>query len=210
MAATEQNIVLNKDVQLPPFRPLNEFIFDKTRYDWPNVGNFEKLNNRMYANLLYFQTNYFVVILGYVILATLLNAKAMAIGMVILLLICALAGSILSNDQRIIEVRHEHPYAVLGVIIVVCYGFISFLPQVITTLFAWCVPIAIVLVHSAVRLRNLNNKINQNVLEGVVRDTVMGKLFSLFQVKQASPPEASSGIRNEKDIVNALKKQNPF
>ena len=206
MASNEQNIVLNKDVQLPPFRPLNEFVLGKTRYDWPNVGNLEKMNNRMFANLLYFQTNYFAVILGYVILATFLNAKAMAIGMVIILLICGLAGSILSNDQRLIEVRHEHPYAVLAIIVCVCYGFISCLPQVITTIFAWGVPIALVLVHSAICLRNLNNKINQNILEGVVRDTVMGKLFGLFQVKEATPT-ANTGIRNEKDIVNGVKKQ---
>jgi hypothetical protein len=206
MASDEHNIVLNKDVQFPPFRPLNEFILDKTRYDWPNVGNLEKMNNRMYANLLYFQTNYFDVILGYVFLATFLNAKALTIGMVIILSIAGLAASILSDDQRLIEIRHTHPYAVLGVILAVCYGFISSLPQVIEAVMAWGVPVALVLIHSAIRLRNLNNKINQNVLEGFVRDTVMGKLFSVFKVKEAPSPTANTGIRNEKDIVNSIKK----
>uniref|UniRef100_A0AC35GVX0 PRA1 family protein n=1 Tax=Panagrolaimus sp. PS1159 TaxID=55785 RepID=A0AC35GVX0_9BILA len=204
MASDEHNIVFDKDVQLPPFRPLNEFVLDKTRYDWPNVGNLEKMNNRMYANLLYFQTNYFAVILGYVFLATFLNAKALTIGMVIILSIAGLAASILSDDQRLIEIRHTHPYAVLGVILAVCYGFISSLPQVIEAVMAWGVPVTLVLIHSAIRLRNLNNKINQNVLEGFVRDTVMGKLFSVFKVKEA--PTANTGIRNEKDIVNSIKK----
>uniref|UniRef100_A0A914QCF4 PRA1 family protein n=1 Tax=Panagrolaimus davidi TaxID=227884 RepID=A0A914QCF4_9BILA len=124
--------------------------------------------------------------------------------MVIILSIAGLAASILSDDQRLIEIRHTHPYAVLGVILAVCYGFISSLPQVIEAVMAWGVPIALVLIHSAIRLRNINNKINQNVLEGFVRDTVMAKLFSVFKVKEA--PTANTGIRNEKDIVNSIKK----
>ena len=49
------------DVKLPPLRGLNDFALDSARFQMPNINDLEKWNNRVVNNMLYYQTNYFVL-----------------------------------------------------------------------------------------------------------------------------------------------------
>lgn len=49
-------------LQLDPLRPLDDFILNSARFQLPNFADFEKWGNRVVKNLLYYQTNYFLVI----------------------------------------------------------------------------------------------------------------------------------------------------
>ena len=69
------------------------------------------------------------------------------------------------------------------VVIVVAYGFIFYLPHVIVALFSLCFPLLLVLVHASIRLRGLNNKLNQKFFEGVIRETVMAKILRILNVE---------------------------
>lgn len=44
-----------------PLRPLDEFILSGARFQLPQLDDFEKWGNRVVKNLLYYQTNYFVL-----------------------------------------------------------------------------------------------------------------------------------------------------
>ncbi len=52
------------NVELAPFRPLNDFLLGAARFQVPNVKDLEKWANRVINNLLYYQTNYFVVLIA--------------------------------------------------------------------------------------------------------------------------------------------------
>lgn len=56
------------DVQPPPLRTLDDFVLSSARFSFPDVRNLERWNNRIINNLLYYQTNYFVSFLGFLVL----------------------------------------------------------------------------------------------------------------------------------------------
>lgn len=50
-------------MELAPIRPLDDFFPGTDRFAKPEFGDLTKWNNRVISNLLYYQTNYFLVAL---------------------------------------------------------------------------------------------------------------------------------------------------
>lgn len=50
-------------MELAPFRPWDDFFPAAERYSKPEFRDLTKWNNRVISNLMYYQTNYFVVTL---------------------------------------------------------------------------------------------------------------------------------------------------
>lgn len=51
----------NDSIKLAPARPIGDFLADSKGYMLPAFNDFARLGNRITSNLLYYQTNYFVV-----------------------------------------------------------------------------------------------------------------------------------------------------
>lgn len=56
------------DLSFAPFRSLDDFILSSARFQLPSFNELEKWSNRVLANLLYYQTNYFIASIFIVIL----------------------------------------------------------------------------------------------------------------------------------------------
>ncbi|CAF4322264.1 unnamed protein product [Rotaria socialis] len=54
---------LTKEMQTAPIRPLNDFLFDAT-WNIPKFFDDDRLKNRLYGNLIYYQTNYFAFVIS--------------------------------------------------------------------------------------------------------------------------------------------------
>ena len=76
----------------------------KNVLQFPTFKDLPKWNNRIFANLLYFQSNYFAFILVAIFMTTFFYAKAVAIGLVTLMMVGFLAASIFSSDPRLLSV----------------------------------------------------------------------------------------------------------
>jgi len=177
---SEANYVWNKDIQFAPVRSLSEFLTDTTRYELPSFTDLEKLNNRIVCNLLHFQTNYFIFFfLSWLLLAG-FQAKAFALGTIIILLMVTLAMVLMSKDPNVTNFRSEHPYALLSGLLVVSYVGITYFSLVSVALITILVPILLILIHAAIRLRGLRNKLSEKILHAGIRDTVMYTLFRAF------------------------------
>ena len=48
------------DIEVAPFRPLDDFLLSSARYQVPNFRDANRCVNRIMNNLLYYQSNYFV------------------------------------------------------------------------------------------------------------------------------------------------------
>lgn len=48
-------------LQLTPLRSLKDFALESARFQLPAFNDFEKWGNRVVKNLLYYQTNYFIL-----------------------------------------------------------------------------------------------------------------------------------------------------
>lgn len=55
-------------VQPPPLRSLDDFLLCSTRFATPDVRNLDRWNNRIINNLLYYQSNYFLCVLGFLLI----------------------------------------------------------------------------------------------------------------------------------------------
>lgn len=53
-----------QNIQLATLRSLDDFILGSARFQIPNLKDVEKWGNRVVKNLLYYQTNYFLLFLG--------------------------------------------------------------------------------------------------------------------------------------------------
>ncbi|KAH9383300.1 hypothetical protein HPB48_024420 [Haemaphysalis longicornis] len=49
------------EVEAAPLRSLDDFILESARFQLPNVKDWDKWGNRVINNLLYYQSNYFVL-----------------------------------------------------------------------------------------------------------------------------------------------------
>src|SRR5277367_1005805 len=50
------------DLEFAPIRSLDDFLLESARFQVPSVKDLEKWNNRIINNLLYYQTNYYLLI----------------------------------------------------------------------------------------------------------------------------------------------------
>jgi len=164
-----------------PFRSMDEFILKTERYQMPTFSDRPKWNNRVVSNLLYFQTNYFVVALTFILLGTFTHAQEVTFGTFAILLAGLVAFIGFTKDQTILQQRKEHPYLLLSAIVVVCYLFISQLANVLVVTFTVLLPMFIVLLHASLRMRDLKNKVN-NQVEGNLRHTVMGSILDALDL----------------------------
>ncbi|XP_014834353.1 PREDICTED: uncharacterized protein LOC106912033 isoform X1 [Poecilia mexicana] len=55
-------------VQPPPLRNLDDFLMSSARFAVPDVRDLDRWNNRMINNLLYYQSNYFLSALSFLLL----------------------------------------------------------------------------------------------------------------------------------------------
>lgn len=51
----------NNEFEIAPLRSLDDFLLESARFQIPNVKDFEKWGNRVTSNLLYYQSNYFLL-----------------------------------------------------------------------------------------------------------------------------------------------------
>ena len=54
---------MGKRLTFAPLRPINDVISNAKDYEIPDFGAIERVKNRIINNLLYYQTNYFLVVL---------------------------------------------------------------------------------------------------------------------------------------------------
>ncbi|KAE9556582.1 hypothetical protein FO519_000276 [Halicephalobus sp. NKZ332] len=177
---SEANYVWNKDIQFAPIRSMSEFLTDTTRYEMPSFSDLPKLNNRIVCNLMHFQSNYFIFFFLTWLLLAAFQAKAFAIGTIIILLMITLAMILMSKDPNVTNFRSEHPYALLSVILVISYIGITYFSLVTVAVFTILVPCLLILVHASLRLRGLRNKLSEKISHAGIRDTVMYTLFRAF------------------------------
>ncbi|CAJ0580045.1 unnamed protein product, partial [Mesorhabditis spiculigera] len=181
----EATMKLFNGAEVPPFRGLDDFLLESARYERPPLNDLTRWNNRIIANLLYYQTNYFSMSLLMIALFSFAYGKDFVLGLFAICLVVAAIFFSLSPHPRIHELRKEHPLVTLGGIVASAYLFITFLPSVVVIVFSTLAPTFICLVHASCRLRNLKNKTTQFLERAGLRRTVMGQLIDVggFKIK---------------------------
>jgi predicted membrane protein len=165
--------------QFAPLRTLNDFLLESARFQLPSFGDFEKWGNRVVKNLLYYQTNYFVLGCVELIIIGLFQPVKIALGMAsILAVIYALLMIYAPNQSSSVQqLQTVNKYAVFGLLLGITYIFLYMFDAVLLVLFAVLLPISSVFIHSSLRLRNLKNKLTTTVESIGIKQSPMGQFL---------------------------------
>lgn len=171
--------------ELPPLRSLDDFLLGSARFQMPNVDDLDKWGNRVTKNLLYYQSNYFLMGVLVWILFALYNPWQTILGLsAIATIIFAL---IFINPAKVQGQPQQEQFAgaagwlylgsVGAIVYFVLYMFQSLLYVGLITLLPFCMSF----IHSSFRLRNLKNKLS-NVIDERLRYTPMGIFMEAMSI----------------------------
>lgn len=80
----------SNEIELSPLRSLDDFLLSSARFQLPNYRDLEKWGNRVVQNLLYYQTNYFLMAIVMILTVTVLHPVQMACGGISILIMYGL------------------------------------------------------------------------------------------------------------------------
>jgi len=150
----------NEFVKLPRFRLMDDFLLNSSRYSLPTHGNSDRLHNRMINNLLYYQTNYLAVFAAVFLVIFYLQSKAILLGLIFFAGVFYGVHWFLQNREVFREIRNERKPTLMILGILLWLAFMHFLGAIAIFTFGLCFPLALCLIHSALRMRNTRNKLN--------------------------------------------------
>ncbi|XP_041827025.1 PRA1 family protein 2 [Melanotaenia boesemani] len=171
-------------VQPPPLRSWDDFLLSSARFSVPDLRDLDRWNNRMINNLLYYQSNYFLSALAFLLIVGYFQPVQLFVGATVVTLF--FLGFVWAAENRapIRRFRRNHPSMSVLAILVASYFFVSVLGGVAVFLFGIAFPILMVLIHASTRLRNLKNKL-ENKLESIgLKRTPMGLLLEALGQEQ--------------------------
>ncbi|KAJ8980583.1 hypothetical protein NQ317_018710 [Molorchus minor] len=164
----------SSEFEIAPLRPLDDFLLEAARFQIPNVKDLEKWGNRVTSNLLYYQTNYFLLALLIFVIVGVIHPTKMALGFVTTAVIFMIFIYITNEKAVAAQFKKNHPIASIFIIFAGVYFVAYMLQSLLVFLLGIMLPLAVIFVHASLRLRNIKNKIVNRVENLGIKRTPMG------------------------------------
>ncbi|XP_070823929.1 PRA1 family protein 3-like [Chaetodon trifascialis] len=171
-------------MELAPLRPWDDFFPGADRFAKPEFGDLTKWNNRVISNLLYYQTNYFVVALVVFLIVGFLNPLGMFLGGAVVAVV--FMGSVWAGENKatVKNFKRKNPTLFVIGVLVTSYFVLSLCGGVMVFIFGITFPLLLILIHASLRLRNMKNRL-ENKIEGVgLKKTPMGVIMDLLDQQE--------------------------
>merc|ERR1711934_1312008 len=174
----------NTELVFPPLRSMDDFILAKSRFQVPEYQNMQKFQNRIVSNLIYYQTNYAISALGIFGLITFMNPFKMSIGILTMALIFGHLYYLDASQIQVKKVKNEHPTLVMLGTFLAAYFFIHLSGCVMVFICGVLLPIKFTILHAALRLRNMKNKMaSMAEIAGVGKKTPMAVILAEWGIE---------------------------
>lgn len=130
--------------QFAPLRSLDDFLLKSAHFQVPNFSDFEKWGNRVVKNLLYYQTNYFILAAIELIIIGLVQPMKVVLGMVSLAAVFYAVLMIYGPNKSPAtqQLQSVNKYAVMALLLGVTYIFLYMFDAVLLVMFAVLLPIS--------------------------------------------------------------------
>uniref|UniRef100_A0A6J0U0G0 PRA1 family protein n=1 Tax=Pogona vitticeps TaxID=103695 RepID=A0A6J0U0G0_9SAUR len=172
------------EVRLPPLRALDDFLLGSSRLAFPDVRDLQRWHNRVINNLLYYQSNY-LLLLGLALMLGGFFCPGLTLlsGALITLIFVGFIWTA-ENKAPVRRFRRNYPGTCVFLILGLAYFLVSLLEGSATFLIFFALPIMLSLIHASLRLRNLKNKI-ENKMESIgLKRTPVGLLLEALGQEQ--------------------------
>ncbi|KAI0987028.1 hypothetical protein GJ496_006102 [Pomphorhynchus laevis] len=163
----------NEGIQFPALRSFNDFLLD-ARWSMPDFNDLNKINNRVLNNLLYYQTNYFLM--GFIMFLCVGYNRPydFIFGLACLMTLVMAFIYYSKNNQFINDLKQGRPLFVSGILLMssllICYT----IGYMLIFLLGIFLPISCIFIHSLLRMRNITNKIANRMEKLGLATTPMG------------------------------------
>ncbi|KAF7243887.1 PRA1 family protein 2 [Varanus komodoensis] len=172
------------EVRLPPVRPLDDFLLGSTRLAPPDLRDLQRWHNRVINNLLYYQSNYLLVLgAGLLLGGYFCPVLTLLSGALITLMFLGFVWAA-ENKAPVRRFRRNNPGTCVLAILAAAYFLVSLFEGSATFLFFIALPIMLILSHASLRLRNLKNKIENKIESIGLKRTPMGLLLEALGQEQ--------------------------
>lgn len=171
-------------MELAPLRPWDDFFPGADRFAKPEFGDLRQWNNRVISNLMYYQTNYFVVALVVFLIVGFLNPFGMFLGGAVVALV--FMGSVWAGENKAMvkNFKKKNPALFVTGVMATSYFLLSLCGGVMVFIFGITFPLLLILIHASLRLRNMKNRL-ENKIEGVgLKKTPMGIIMDLLDQQE--------------------------
>lgn len=132
---------MSDQIQFAPFRSYNDIIGQAENYAIPDFRDIVRLSNRITNNLLYYQTNYFMVFLAIFVIISIIHPLQFVIGLFAFL---GLSGGIIFLTNKNVEIqrfKRDKPYLnLIGILLLTGFMFRLF-GSMLIFLFSICLPL---------------------------------------------------------------------
>ncbi|KAK1149122.1 PRA1 family protein 3-like [Acipenser oxyrinchus oxyrinchus] len=166
-------------IKIAPLRPWDDFYPGTDRFAKPDFGDLTKWNNRVVSNLLYYQTNYLAL--------AIIDFKplAMILGGVVVTLV--FMGAVWAGENKaVIKNFKKKTPPCLWLLLWEQVTSSSHFSGVMVFIFGITFPILLIFIHASLRLRNLKNKMENN-MEGVgLKKSPMGVILEALGQQEES------------------------
>ncbi|CAG9861354.1 unnamed protein product [Phyllotreta striolata] len=164
----------SSDFELAPLRSLDDFLLEAARFQVPNVKDIDRWGNRVTNNLLYYQTNYFLMSILIFLIVGVIHPVKMACGFVATAVLFMVFVYVTNEKASAARFKRNHPIISIIVIFAGAYFIAYMLQSLMVFLLGILLPVAAIFLHASLRLRNLKNKIVNKVENLGLRRTPMG------------------------------------
>ncbi|CAH1784962.1 unnamed protein product [Owenia fusiformis] len=166
------------DVEFAPLRPISDFLTESARFQVPDLKDPERLVNRILNNLLYYQSNYFISTCVVFLIVGVLHPVQMVIGIASVSAVFAAFVYFTDNKYETRRFKRDHPALCVAVVLFGGYIMVYVLGSVIVFLFGIGLPLLLVIMHAAMRMRNMKNKISNKIEFVGLKRTPMGIILT--------------------------------
>ncbi|KAL0275882.1 UNVERIFIED_CONTAM: hypothetical protein PYX00_003608 [Menopon gallinae] len=168
--------------EISPLRTLDDFILGSARFQIPNFKDMEKWGNRVVNNLLYYQTNYFVMGIIIFLLVGVLHPVKMLFGTLALSVTFGLFYYFTNVKSSAAQFKKNHPMVGVALILGGGWFVVYLLDSVLVFLFGILLPICMTFIHASMRLRNIKNKLSNKIEMMGLTKTPMGNFLEALEV----------------------------
>jgi len=147
------------EVEVSPLRSLDDFLLESARFQIPNFKDFEKWGNRVVHNLLYYQTNYFLLAVIIFVLVGVIHPTEMLCGTLAMGVAFGLFYYVTNAKRSATRFKKDHPIFSILMVLGGGYFIVYMLGSVLVFLLGILLPIMVSFIHASMRLRNVKNKL---------------------------------------------------
>ncbi|XP_029456940.1 PRA1 family protein 3 [Rhinatrema bivittatum] len=172
------------EVQFAPFRAWADFFPGSDRFARPDFKDISKWNNRVVSNLLYYQTNYLAAAALVILVVGFMSPFNMLLGGTVVVLM--FVGFVWASHNKDIlrRFKKQYPTVFVLMIILASYCVISLCGGVMVFIFGITFPLLLIFIHASLRLRNMKNKLENQMEVAGLKKTPMGIVLNALEQQE--------------------------